>query len=62
MFVIKRNGYKENVMFDKITSRIRKLCYGLNTDHIDPIKIAMKVIQGIYNGVTTVELTLWQPK
>ncbi|QEQ49628.1 Ribonucleotide reductase large subunit [Orthopoxvirus akhmetapox] len=56
MFVIKRNGYKENVMFDKITSRIRKLCYGLNTDHIDPIKIAMKVIQGIYNGVTTVEL------
>ncbi|AZY91167.1 CPXV083 protein [Cowpox virus] len=56
MFVIKRNGYKENVMFDKITSRIRKLCYGLNMDHIDPIKIAMKVIQGIYNGVTTVEL------
>ncbi|ARB50307.1 ribonucleotide reductase large subunit [Cowpox virus] len=56
MFVIKRNGYKENVMFDKITARIRKLCYGLNTDHIDPIKIAMKVIQGIYNGVTTVEL------
>ncbi|AYN64640.1 putative I4L protein [Orthopoxvirus Abatino] len=56
MFVIKRNGYKENVMFDKITSRIRKLCYGLNTEHIDPIKIAMKVIQGIYNGVTTVEL------
>ncbi|AAM92361.1 ribonucleotide reductase large subunit [Ectromelia virus] len=56
MFVVKRNGCRENVMFDKITSRIRKLCYGLNTDHIDPIKIAMKVIQGIYNGVTTVEL------
>ncbi|AOP31551.1 ribonucleotide reductase large subunit [Skunkpox virus] len=56
MFVIKRNGCKENVMFDKITSRIRKLCYGLNTEFVDPIKIAMKVIQGLYNGVTTIEL------
>ncbi|AST09264.1 ribonucleotide reductase large subunit [Murmansk poxvirus] len=56
MFVIKRDGRKENVMFDKITSRITKLCYGLNTDYVNPVSIAMKVIQGLYNGVTTVEL------
>lgn len=43
MFVIKRNGRKENVMFDKITSRIRKLCYGLNMDFIDPAMITLKV-------------------
>lgn len=43
-------------MFDKITSRIQKLCYGLNADFVDPAQITMKVIQGLYNGVTTVEL------
>uniref|UniRef100_H9G776 Ribonucleoside-diphosphate reductase n=1 Tax=Anolis carolinensis TaxID=28377 RepID=H9G776_ANOCA len=43
-------------MFDKITSRIQKLCYGLNVDFVDPAQITMKVIQGLYSGVTTVEL------
>ncbi|MCB0685181.1 MAG: ribonucleoside-diphosphate reductase subunit alpha [Saprospiraceae bacterium] len=56
MQVIKRSGKKENVSFDKITARVKKLCYGLNSDFIDPIEIAKKVIQGLYDGVTTVEL------
>ncbi|CAL8332630.1 unnamed protein product [Boreogadus saida] len=56
MHVIKRDGRQERVMFDKITSRIQKLCYGLNTDFVDPTQITMKVIQGLYSGVTTVEL------
>lgn len=56
MFVYKRDGRKENVMFDKITSRIQKLCYGLHMDYIDPPAITMKVINGLYPGVTTVEL------
>ncbi|XP_076826055.1 ribonucleoside-diphosphate reductase large subunit-like [Clavelina lepadiformis] len=56
MYVFKRDGRKERVMFDKITSRVSKLCYGLNMDFIDPAKITMKVINGIYEGVTTVEL------
>ncbi|XP_072333629.1 ribonucleoside-diphosphate reductase large subunit isoform X1 [Scyliorhinus torazame] len=56
MFVIKRDGRQERVMFDKITSRIQKLCYGLNPDFVDPAQITMKVIQGLYSGVTTVEL------
>lgn len=43
-------------MFDKITSRIQKLCYGLNSEFVDPAQITMKVIQGLYSGVTTVEL------
>uniref|UniRef100_A0A8C5B458 Ribonucleoside-diphosphate reductase n=1 Tax=Gadus morhua TaxID=8049 RepID=A0A8C5B458_GADMO len=43
-------------MFDKITSRIQKLCYGLNSDFVDPTQITMKVVEGLYNGVTTVEL------
>lgn len=71
-------GRKEDVHFDKITSRIQKLCYGLNTDFVDPvscrvfsyflsissflttsyfqIEIAMKVIRGLFPGVTTMEL------
>lgn len=56
MQVIKRSGKKEHVSFDKITARVKKLCYGLNSDFIDPIEIAKKVIQGLYDGVTTVEL------
>ncbi|XP_072040727.1 ribonucleoside-diphosphate reductase large subunit-like [Amphiura filiformis] len=56
MFVLKRDGRKEIVHFDKITSRIQKLCYGLNADFVDPTAITMKVISGIYHGVTTVEL------
>ncbi|KIJ27544.1 hypothetical protein M422DRAFT_37723 [Sphaerobolus stellatus SS14] len=55
-FVYKRGGRKERVAFDKITSRISKLCYGLDTDHVEPIEITKKVIAGVYNGVTTVEL------
>ncbi|KAK3555689.1 hypothetical protein QTP86_029086 [Hemibagrus guttatus] len=50
------DGRQERVMFDKITSRIQKLCYGLNADFVDPTQITMKVIQGLYSGVTTVEL------
>ncbi len=55
MKVIKRDGRKEVVMFDKITARIRKLCYGLN-ELVDPLKVAMRVIEGLYDGVTTTEL------
>ncbi|XP_064607569.1 ribonucleoside-diphosphate reductase large subunit-like [Liolophura sinensis] len=56
MFVHKRDGRKESVMFDKITSRVQKLCYGLNPDFVDPAVITLKVISGLYKGVTTVEL------
>lgn len=56
MFVIKRDGRKESVKFDKITARVEKLCYSLNSKFIDPTKVAMKVIEGLYDGVTTTEL------
>ncbi len=56
MLVIKRDGRRESVKFDKVTARIEKLCYGLDTNYIEPVDIAMKVINGIYDGVTTVEL------
>lgn len=56
MQVIKRSGLREAVSFDKITARVKKLCYGLNATYIEPIDIAKKVIQGLYDGVTTTEL------
>ena len=55
MYVVKRDGRKEQIMFDKITARVRKLCYGLN-ELVDPLKVAMRVIDGLYDGVTTSEL------
>ncbi len=56
MKVLKRSGKHEDVSFDKITARIRKLCYGLNQNYINYIEISKKVIQGLYDGVTTTEL------
>ncbi len=55
MYVVKRDGRKEPVMFDKITDRIKMLCYGLN-ELVDPVKVAMRVIEGLYDGVSTSEL------
>lgn len=55
MFVIKRNGRKESVKFDKITARIQKLSYGLSP-LIDAVDVAKKVIEGLYDGVSTTEL------
>lgn len=55
MYVVKRDGHKEPVMFDKITERIKKMCYGLNPI-VDPVKVAMRVIEGLYDGVSTSEL------
>jgi hypothetical protein len=51
MYVIKRNGLKQAVQFDKITARIVKLCYGLNTDFVDPILVAQKVTAGTYRCI-----------
>ena len=56
MFVNKRNGKTESVKFDKITARIEKLCYGLDRRFVNSIDVAKKVIEGLYDGVTTTEL------
>jgi len=55
MYVLKRDGRKEAIKFDKVTARIKKLSYGLDPV-VDPVAVAMKVIEGIYEGVTTTEL------
>ena len=56
MQVIKRSNKREPVSFDKVTARINKLCYGLNSKFVDPIEISKKVIQGLYDGVKTTDL------
>ena len=56
MEVIKRDGSKERVKLDKILSRVKKQCYGLNMDYIEPMEIAKKVIHGLYDGISSVEL------
>merc|ERR1719359_664204 len=56
MLVVKRDGKRQPVMFDKITERLRTLCDGLNQEYINPVLITQKVVEGVYNGVTTSEL------
>jgi len=55
MYVVKRDGRTEAVKFDKITARIKKLCYGLHPS-VDAVKISMRVIEGIFEGVATTQL------
>ncbi len=56
MFVQTRSGKKEPVKFDKITLRIQKLTYGLNTEFVDAMEVAKRTIQGLFDGITTEEL------
>ncbi len=56
MYVIKRDGRRESVKFDKVTARIEKLSYGLDSAYVQPVEVAKKVVSGIYDGVTTAEL------
>jgi ribonucleoside-diphosphate reductase alpha chain len=56
MLVLKRDGRRESVRFDKITARIENLCYELDPKFIQPIEVAKKVIDGLYDGVSTTEL------
>lgn len=56
MLVVKRDGSRESVKFDKISNRIESLCGGLNRNYVDPIILSKKVIDGLYDGVTTEEL------
>ena len=56
MRIINRKGESEDIVLDKITSRIKKLCYNLESNVIDPIIISTKVCSMIRDGITTVEL------
>jgi len=56
MYVIKRDGQKQEVKFDSITSRVRRLCNGLDPNFVDPVPITQKVIEGFYAGISTSEI------
>jgi ribonucleoside-diphosphate reductase alpha subunit len=56
MYIVKRDGRKEEVKFDNITKRIKALCDGLDSKFIDPIPITQKVIEGFFNGISTQEI------
>jgi ribonucleoside-diphosphate reductase alpha subunit len=56
MFIVKRDGRKEEVKFDSITKRIRALCDGLDEKFVDPVPITQKVIEGFFNGISTQEI------
>jgi len=53
MNVLKRNGKKEKISFDKITKRISSLCFDLT---LNPIEISQKVIQQVKDNIKTSEL------
>jgi len=58
MLVVKRDGRRESVKFDKILARIQNLCYDLDEKHVSAVEVSRKVISGLYDGVTTEELDI----
>ena len=58
MKVIKRDGHSETLKLDKITNRIKKQTYGLDTEYVDSLEVATKVVSGIYDGINTQQLDL----
>ena len=56
MKVKKRDGSLEEMRYDKITRRIQHFCDDLDIEFIDPTLVTLKVTQGIYDGISTVEL------
>lgn len=56
MFVKKRNGELEEVSFDKVTDRVKKLCYGLNMKYVNPVVVAQQVNVGMINEISTSKL------
>jgi ribonucleoside-diphosphate reductase alpha chain len=56
MKVKKRDGSLEEMRYDKITRRIQHFCDDLDIEYVDPTLVTLKVTQGIYDGISTVEL------
>jgi ribonucleoside-diphosphate reductase alpha chain len=54
MQIVKRDGSRETVKLEKISKRIERHCKDLK--NIDSISVAQKVVQGLYDGVSSVEL------
>jgi len=57
LYVTKRNGQTQNVHFDKITDRIKKLIIN-DKEYLDPVLVAQKVVASLYPGITTEELDI----
>ena len=56
MQVTKRDGRTETMMFDKITARIKKLSWSLDTENVDPVFVTQKVVSGLHSGVKTIQI------
>ncbi|CAK9118403.1 unnamed protein product [Durusdinium trenchii] len=56
MYVVKRDGHKQEVKFDNITKRLRNLCEGLDPRYIDPVLVTQKVVEGLHTGITTAQI------
>jgi ribonucleoside-diphosphate reductase alpha chain len=54
MRVTKRSGERERVDLNKIVRAVTRCCDGLSD--VDPMRVALKTIAGLYDGATTREL------
>ena len=57
MQVVKRSGVKEDVDASKITKRVADLVTApTHLEHVDPSAVAVRVVAGLHDGVTTAAL------
>jgi ribonucleoside-diphosphate reductase alpha chain/ribonucleoside-diphosphate reductase subunit M1 len=53
MRVVKRNGDDQEMLFDKVTKRIKGLCEGIE---VQADKVAQKVFSDMFDGITTTQI------
>jgi ribonucleotide reductase alpha subunit len=56
MYVLKRNGKREAISFDKILKRIKSLGKHFNLQHIIFAQLAIKVIDQLYDNIQTTKI------
>jgi ribonucleoside-diphosphate reductase alpha chain len=54
--VIKSDGAREEIKFDKITKRIKNQCKGLNVQYVIPTEVTRRVAESVVDGITTEEI------
>lgn len=54
--VIKSDGKREEIKFDKITQRIKRLCKDLDERYVVPSEVTRRVAEAVVDGISTSEI------
>jgi ribonucleoside-diphosphate reductase alpha chain len=56
MQIVKRDGRREPIDFDRMVDFVSRYAYQLDTDYINPNQVAKRAFEGAFDGITIVDL------